>query len=46
MRSKANLKFSDVSVWMRNFLKMLNNANVDGDRFKTKTQFSNVSGLM
>ncbi len=46
MRSKANLKFSDVSVWMRNFLKMLDNANVDGDRFKTKTQFSNVSGLM
>ncbi len=46
MRSKANVTFSDVSVWMRNFWKMLDKANFDGERFKTKTQFSNVSGLM
>ncbi len=45
MCSKANLTFSDVSEWMRNFWKMLEKANVDGERFKTKTHFSNVSGL-
>ncbi len=29
LHSKANLTFSDVSVWMRN-LEMLENASVDG----------------
>ena len=43
---KANLTFSDVSVWMRHFWKTLENASVDGERFKTKMPFSNTSGLM
>ena len=34
--------FSDVSVWTRNFWKTLENANVDGDHFETKTPFSNT----
>ncbi len=48
MCSKADLTFSDVSdVWMRNFWKMLEKANVDRERFKMKKNwFSNVSGLM
>ncbi len=29
MHSKENVKFSDVSVWMRTFRKMLENASVD-----------------
>ncbi len=31
MRIKENLTFSDVSVWMRNFWKMLENTSVDGE---------------
>ncbi len=37
MCSKADLTFSDVSdVWMRNFWKMLEKANVDRECFKMK----------
>ncbi len=45
MCSKADLTFSDVSEWMRNSWKTLEKANVDGERFKMRNQFSNVSGL-
>ncbi len=41
MRGKANLMLSTVSDE-----KLLENASVDGERFETKTTFSNVSGLM
>ncbi len=44
--SKANLTFSDVSVWMRNFWKMLENASVDGEHFIMETPFSCISGFM
>ncbi len=46
MHSKENLKFSDVSVWMRTFWKMLENTRMDGERFKIEMLFSCVSGLM
>ncbi len=46
MHSKEHLKFSDVSVWMRTFRKMLENTSVDGERFKIEMLFSSVSGLM
>ncbi len=46
MCNKVNLTFSDISVWMRNIWKMLETDSVDGECFKTKTLFSNVSGLM
>ncbi len=42
MHSKANVMFSDVSVWMRNFWKTLENASVNGEYFKMKTPFSSV----
>ncbi len=31
-----NVTCSDVSVWVRNFWKMLENVNVDGERFKNE----------
>lgn len=36
MHSKASLMFSDISVWME---KLLENASVDGEHFKTQTLF-------
>ncbi len=46
MHIKVNLKFSVVSVWMRNVWKMPENVSVDGECFEMKTSFSNGSGLM
>lgn len=45
MLRKANLMFSNVSVWVRNFWKTLENTSVDGKHFEMK-MFLNVSGLI
>lgn len=41
MCSKTNFQICEiVSVWMRNFWEMLENASVEGEHFKLKTVFS------